>query len=68
MSKQMTKLVIITLTCLLVTNLVYSQHEFLPKSSKIIYVEQVNCLDDLFAKFKGKIIYIDFWASWCGFI
>ena len=55
----------ITLICLLHANMLYSQNESSSESLKIIYVEQVKCLDSLFAKFKGQIIYVDFWASWC---
>jgi len=64
----MTKLATTTITLifLLLANFVYSQEEDFSDSSKIIYVEQVKNLDELFAKFKGHLIYIDFWASWCG--
>ncbi|MDO4781726.1 MAG: TlpA disulfide reductase family protein [Capnocytophaga felis] len=27
--------------------------------------ENINTLDELFAKYKGKVLYIDFWATWC---
>lgn len=56
----------ITLTCLLFANLLNAQNESSPESSKIIYVEQVKSLDDLFAKFNGQLTYVDYWASWCG--
>jgi thiol-disulfide isomerase/thioredoxin len=55
----------ITLIFLLLGNSVYPQKEEIPDSSKIIYVAQVSNLDDLFAEFKGHIVYADFWASWC---
>ena len=42
------------------------QKESDSKSSKIIYVKQVKSLNELFSKFEGHLIYVDFWASWCG--
>lgn len=27
---------------------------------------QVNTLDELMAKFKGKTVFVDIWATWCG--
>lgn len=30
-----------------------------------IYPTAFNSLADIFKKYKGKVIYIDFWASWC---
>ena len=32
---------------------------------EVKYIEQVESLDELLNKFKGHIVYIDFWASWC---
>ena len=39
----------------------------LAAQSEEIHVIEENYehLDSLFARFKGKVIYIDFWASWC---
>jgi thiol-disulfide isomerase/thioredoxin len=54
------------LSFLLSANLLSAQKESSPGSSKIVYVDQVSCLDDLFAKFRGQIIYVDYWGSWCG--
>ncbi|MFW2475840.1 MAG: TlpA family protein disulfide reductase [Sediminibacterium sp.] len=30
-----------------------------------VYGDRVKALSDIFKKYKGKIVYIDFWASWC---
>jgi thiol-disulfide isomerase/thioredoxin len=43
----------------------FAQEKTKSDSASIVFVDQVNSLDELFAKFKGKIIYVDFWASWC---
>ncbi|MEM9917900.1 MAG: TlpA disulfide reductase family protein [Bacteroidota bacterium] len=36
---------------------------------EVVIVEdhlQINSFDELTAKFKGKVLYIDIWATWCG--
>ncbi|MEO1514435.1 MAG: TlpA disulfide reductase family protein [Bacteroidota bacterium] len=39
-----------------------------PDDSVIIVegYEEINSLDELTKKFRGKAIYIDLWATWCG--
>jgi thiol-disulfide isomerase/thioredoxin len=44
---------------------VFSQEIKNQNSNSIIYMDQVNSLDELFGKFNGQVIYVDFWASWC---
>lgn len=38
----------------------------LPKTVKFIENENINSLEELLKEFKGKKIYIDLWATWCG--
>ena len=40
-----------------------------PKSDGVVIVEdhqQISSLKELTSRFKGKVLYIDIWASWCG--
>ena len=51
---------------LLFANLIFAQKDIPQESSGIQYVNQVISLDDLFDKFHGQLIYVDYWGSWCG--
>jgi thiol-disulfide isomerase/thioredoxin len=51
---------------LLSLNLTMAQNVSKLDSGGIVYIGKVNSLDDLIGKFKGNIVYVDFWASWCG--
>ncbi len=64
----MSKLIKITFTSgvLLFANLMFAQKDISHESSRIQYVNQVKSLDDLFDKFHGHLIYVDYWGSWCG--
>lgn len=44
---------------------IHAQAETKHESDSIVFVDQVNSLDALFAKYKGQLNYVDFWASWC---
>lgn len=40
-----------------------------PGTSKVTIVsnyESINSLEELLARFPGKVLYIDLWATWCG--
>ncbi len=36
-----------------------------PKNLQASIDGKTNALSDIFKKYKGKLIYVDFWASWC---
>ena len=46
-------------------NVIMAQKFIKQDSSSIIYIDKVNSLDELLGKFKGNLVYVDFWASWC---
>ena len=35
------------------------------KESQIVFLEEEDSFENLLSKFKGSIVYIDFWGSWC---
>ncbi len=39
---------------------------FLAITSTIAVANSTTELDQTLAKFKGQVVYLDFWASWCG--
>jgi thiol-disulfide isomerase/thioredoxin len=47
------------------SNVISAQEVSTKDTTKIIYVDKVGTLDSLFGKFKGTVIFVDFWASWC---
>lgn len=49
-------------------NVVSRRNDYLtPTLSSSVYSDnkRANSITDIFSKYKGKVIYVDFWASWC---
>lgn len=45
---------------------VESKKNFAADQKFVANYNQVNTLDELMAKFKGKTVFVDIWATWCG--
>lgn len=56
---------LIIAACILFVNNLNGQEADRTDNPSFVFVEEVGSLDELFAKFKGSVIYVDFWASWC---
>ncbi|RYG20265.1 MAG: TlpA family protein disulfide reductase [Chitinophagaceae bacterium] len=40
--------------------------DFTPEQKIMSNYSQINSLDELTAQFKGKTVFVDIWATWCG--
>lgn len=45
---------------------VESKKDFASDQKFVANYAEVNTLDELMAKFKGKTVFVDLWATWCG--
>ncbi|MBN8663627.1 MAG: redoxin family protein [Chitinophagales bacterium] len=57
---------IFLISTVLVFNSCSGQNKETNDYSNIIFIDStVNSFDSLIAKFKGSVVYVDIWASWC---
>lgn len=57
---------ILLISIVLVFNSCSGQNKETNDYSNIIFIDStVNSFDSLIAKFKGSIVYVDIWATWC---
>jgi thiol-disulfide isomerase/thioredoxin len=57
--------IILLLIFLLQIHAMTAQNTLQQDADSIVYIEKVSSLDELLGKFKGNLVYVDFWASWC---
>lgn len=43
-----------------------AKRDFTTDQKFVANYAQINTLDDLMAEFKGKTVFVDIWATWCG--
>lgn len=43
-----------------------SKRQFATDQKFVANYQQINTLDDLMSQFKGKTVFVDLWATWCG--
>lgn len=71
MKKSMKKLVASLLALALFVGIFVGSTAFSPKSDGVVFINaktakgKEKSFQDIIGEFKGKVVYVDFWASWC---
>jgi thiol-disulfide isomerase/thioredoxin len=62
----MTKITLIFLLSLACCSRISAQHDQFVVDTTLPHFFYTKGLSDLLAPYKGSVVYVDFWASWCG--